>query len=84
MGEMFLQRSGLNSSRQLLAAAQKKKFSIIGFFIKCAQIRCFLQIRSNLLKKSLIENFIFVQWTTGIPIGAQKEVDLKFRNQIVN
>ena len=29
------------------------------FFSKCDQIRSFLQIWSNLLKKSLTENFIF-------------------------
>ena len=35
------------------------KFSITGFFSKCDQIRRKLQIWSYLLKKSLIENFIF-------------------------
>ena len=39
--------------------AQKMKFSIIDFFIKCDQIHSFLQIWSHLLKKSLMENFIF-------------------------
>ena len=39
--------------------AQKMKFSIKGFFSKCDQIRSFLQIWSHLLKKSLMENFIF-------------------------
>ena len=29
------------------------------FFSKCDQIRSFLRIRSHLLKKSLMENFIF-------------------------
>ena len=37
----------------------KMKFSIIDFFSKCNQIRSFLGIRSRLLKKSLMENFIF-------------------------
>ena len=37
----------------------KKKFSIKDFFNKCDQIRRFLQIFSHLLKKSLMENFIF-------------------------
>ena len=40
-------------------AAQKKKFSIKDFFSKCDQIRRKLRIWSHLLKKSLIENFIF-------------------------
>ena len=35
------------------------KFSIQDFFNKCDQIRSFLWISSHLLKKSLIENFIF-------------------------
>ena len=39
--------------------AQKMKFSIKTFFSKCDQIRIFLPIWSHLLKKSLMENFIF-------------------------
>ena len=39
--------------------AQKMKFSIKYFFSKCDHISSFLQIRSHLLKKSLMENFIF-------------------------
>ena len=35
------------------------KFSIKDFFSKCDQTRCFLQIWSHLLKKYLMENFIF-------------------------
>ena len=35
------------------------KFSITDFFSKCDQIRSFLWIWSHLLKKSLMENFIF-------------------------
>ena len=43
------------------AAAQKKKFSIKYFFSKCDQIRSFLRIWSHLLKKYLMENFIFCE-----------------------
>ena len=39
--------------------AQKMKFSIKNFFNKCDQIRRKLRISSHLLKKSLMENFIF-------------------------
>ena len=39
--------------------AQKIKFSIKNFFSKCDQIRRKLRIWSHLLKKSLMENFIF-------------------------
>ena len=39
--------------------AQKMKFFIMDFFSKCEQIRNFLRICSHLLKKPLMENFIF-------------------------
>ena len=42
-----------------LFTAQKMKFSITVFFSKCDQIHNFLWIWSHLLKKFLIENFIF-------------------------
>ena len=43
----------------LINTAQKMKFSIGDFFSKCEQIRSKLRIWSDLLKKSLMENFIF-------------------------
>ena len=43
-------------------SAQKMKFPIKDFFSKCGQIRRNLRIWSRLLKKSLMENFFFVQW----------------------
>ena len=43
----------------LRITAQKMKFSINDFFSKCDQICSFLQNWSHLLKKSLMENFIF-------------------------
>ena len=39
--------------------AQKMKISIKDFFSKCDQIRRKLRIWSHVLKKSLMENFIF-------------------------
>ena len=39
--------------------AQKMKFSTKDFFRKCDQILSLLRIWSHLLKKSLMENFIF-------------------------
>ena len=39
---------------------KKMKFSIRDFFSKCDQIRRRLRIWSHLLKKSLMENFIFL------------------------
>ena len=39
--------------------SQKMKFSIKDIFSKCDQIRRKLRICSYLLKKSLMENFIF-------------------------
>ena len=43
----------------LVVTAQKMKFSMKDFFSKCDQIRKKLRIWSNLLKKSLMENFNF-------------------------
>ena len=43
----------------LTSTAQKMKFSIKDFFSKSDQIRSFLRIWLHLLKKSLMENFIF-------------------------
>ena len=45
------------------------KFSIKDFFSKCDQIRSFMRILSHLLKKSLMENFIFVQWKLNLNLG---------------
>ena len=39
--------------------AQKMKFSISNFFSKCDQVRKKLRIWSHVLKKSLLESFIF-------------------------
>ena len=49
----------IKSSQLQPITAQKMKFFIKVFFSKCAQIRSFLRIWSHLLKKSLMENFIF-------------------------
>ena len=45
--------------KHVISTAQKMKFSIKDFFSKCDQIRSFLRIWSHLLKKSLMEYFIF-------------------------
>ena len=49
----------LLSERHVIHTAQKMKFSIKDLFSKCDQIRRKLRIWSHLLKKSLMENFIF-------------------------
>ena len=41
---------------------KKVKYSIEDFFSKCDQLRWKLWIWSHLLKKCLMENFIFLQW----------------------
>ena len=43
----------------VITTTQKMKFSVKDFFSKCEQIRSKLRIWSHLLKKSLMENFIF-------------------------
>ena len=53
-------------------SAQKMKFSFKDFFSKCDQFRCFLRIWSNLLKKSLMENFIFC------PVSAVDDIFICF------
>ena len=42
-----------------LFTVRKMKFSITDFFSKCDQIRRKLRIWSHLLKKSIMENFVF-------------------------
>ena len=49
----------LQVHKDYTVAAQKIKFSIKDFFSKCDQMCRKLQIWSHLLKKSLMENFIF-------------------------
>ena len=49
----------VNCLVNLFSTAQKMKFSITNFFSKCDQIRRFLRIWSHLLRKSVMENFIF-------------------------
>ena len=49
----------LDMIRPRKTAAQNMKFSIKYFCSKCDQIRSFLWICSHLLKKPLVENFIF-------------------------
>ena len=43
----------------LIRTVQKMNFSIKDLFSKCNQIRSFLRIWAHLLKKFLVENFIF-------------------------
>ena len=47
------------SKSPYMFTAPKMKFSIKDFSSKCDQIRRFLRIWPHLLKKSLMENFIF-------------------------
>ena len=62
----------LTSKRR--SPAQKMKFFIKEFFSKCDQIRSSLRILSHLLKKSLMENFIFCA------VGGNKEADEEDEN----
>ena len=57
---------------------QKMKFSIKDLFSKCDQICSFLRIWSHLLKKSLMENFIF-RAVTILRYHALKGWNLLFR-----
>ena len=53
------------------------KFSIEDFFSKCDRIRSFLQIWSYLLKKSLMENFIFCEVTMPYYIKHTTQINFK-------
>ena len=61
METVFLHISELNTltNNETGVIAQKMRFFIQNFFSKCDQPSSFLWILSHLLKKSLMENFIF-------------------------
>ena len=52
--------------------AQKIKFSTTDFSSKCYQIHSFLRIWSHLLKKSLMENFIFCALIASLIMSMRK------------
>ena len=58
VGQKF-RRTSSRSKTAETNTAQKMKFSIKNLFSKCDQICYKLRIWSHLLKKSLMENFIF-------------------------
>ena len=62
--------------------AQKMKFSIKGFISKCDQICSFLRIWSDLLKKSLMENFIFEQFEIIIAFANQNGRPLETEDKV--
>ena len=64
-------------------SAQKMKFSIKDFFSKCNQIRRKLRTWSHLLKKSLMENFLFVcnGWSLSVPPENIRKSKVKERDQ---
>ena len=55
----YSKKSKFTKEQDASGTAQKLKFSTKDFFSKCEQIRSKLQIWSYLLKKILMENFIF-------------------------
>ena len=58
--EFYPQNRFFKKLKRFIAyTALKLKFSIKAFFSKCDQIRRKLPLLSHLLKKSLMENFIF-------------------------
>ena len=67
------------SSSSLLVpfyTVQNMKFSIKDFISKCDQIRSFLQICSHLLKKSLMENFIYC--AVRVPLKSPNDFRIPF------
>ena len=63
----------------VIGTTQKMKFAIKDFSSKCDQIRRYLRIWSYLLEKSLMENFIFVQWVVLL-----KEINYQVRSRTSN
>ena len=55
----YLSVNGNSKKPRYMLTTHKAKFSIKNFCHKCDQIHSFLRIWSHLLKKSLMENFIF-------------------------
>ena len=62
--------------KQIKSTAQKMKFPIKYFCSKCDQIRSFQRIWSHLMKKSLMENFIFC---TVVMLGNIRYFDISNR-----
>ena len=58
----------------MIHTVQKMKFSIKDFFSKCDQIQRKLRISSHLLKKSLMENFIFLAVTAQLTASRDVKV----------
>ena len=67
-------------NHQLVETAQKMKFSITGFFSKGDQIRRKLWIWSHLLKKSVMESFIFC--AVGTFLYKNKRLSYQLRNDL--
>ena len=70
----------LTNQIEATSTAQKMKFSIKDFFSKCDQIRRKLRIWPHLLKKSLMENFIFCAASVciNLPISLKLKSMLSF------
>ena len=64
--------------------AQEMKFSIKDFFSKCDQIRRKLRIWSHLLKKSLMENFIFCAVIAKLFANSRKSDNISKSLYLVN
>ena len=76
-----------HSKVRLSYTAQKMKFSVKDFFSKFDQIRRKLRIWSHLLKKSLMENFIFcalllLKTGMGDKVKPKQYVQIRFTNFI--
>ena len=67
----------LDPPRVMFYTAQKIKFSCKNFFSRCDQIRSFLGIWLHLLRKFLMENFIFCTVLTVVGLAHLREHKLK-------
>ena len=78
-GNITKRRSSVNHTTktihhdgEIALIAQKMRFPMKNFFSKCDQIRRKLRIWSHLLKKSLMEKFIFCP----VPVGYKTNKNL--------
>ena len=74
---LLLKPRGISIGIITTPTAQKMKFSITDFFSKWDKIRRNLRIWSHLLKKSVVENFIFCAVTDGSLHQTKQKLTLK-------
>ena len=87
LSKITYKRTLMISKEQLIdltGTVQKMKFFIMDFFSKCDQICLFLWIWSHLLKKSLMEHFIFCAGWEAILSNHDVNVQVLIFNELIS